>query len=154
MESKPLAASKRRTSKKRIVSPAPAPSITVTGMRQEALENFAGSLAHVTAIARGECYVTLKERCATCGALPAPALDPGQLFKLVPRPSEITQANALLAKISIPAQNEDLVNIEDGRAMAQAVLGVYWEHSLAYGVPRELLAKWHTDAVAAACISP
>src|SRR5690348_5475539 len=80
------------------------PLITVTGVHQDALENFAGSIAHVSAIARGECYIALKERCAKCGAQPAPGADPGQLLKTVPRPAEIVQAKALLAKISLPTQ--------------------------------------------------
>jgi hypothetical protein len=124
------------------------PPITVTGVRQEELENFAGSIAHVTAIARGECYVSIKERCESCGALPGPPLDPGQLLKVVPRPAEITQANALLAKISLPTQTEDLSRAE-GIAFMEAVLGIYQTAAIEYRVPREVVSQWHGRAIAA-----
>jgi len=134
--------------------PSSAPTLTtisVTGMRREALENFAGSIAHVTAIARGECFVTLKERCAACGAQPDVPLDPSRLLKLVPRPSEITQANALLAKISLPAQSENL-NRAEGVELMEAMLGHFHRSAIAYGVPLDIVKKWHSDALAASAL--
>jgi hypothetical protein len=143
---------KRTRTKSKAAPPAPSASgstapITVTGVRQEALENFAGSIVHVTAIARGECYISVKERCAACGAAPAPALDPGQLLKIVPRPAEITQANALLAKISLPTQTEDL-SLAEGTALMESVLGRYQHSAIAYGVPVEVVSRWHAESLA------
>ena len=119
--------------------------ITVTGVRQEALENFAGSIAQVTDIANGVCYVSVKERCLACGTVPAPALDAGQLLKIVPRPAEITQANALLAKISLPAQSEQL-NLAEGKVLIEATIWRLYDRAIAYGVPADVVAAWHDEA--------
>lgn len=119
--------------------------ITVTEVRQEALENFAGSIAQVTNIANGVCYVSIKERCPACGKEPAPTLDPGQLLKIVPRPAEITQANALLAKISLPAQTESL-GLAEEQALIAATIDRFLERAIGYGVPREVAAAWHEES--------
>ena len=124
--------------------PSKAP-ITVTEVRQEALENFAGSLAHVTAIANGVCYVSIKERCTACGQQPASALDPAQLLKEVPRPAEITQANALLAKISLPAQTESL-GLAEGQALIEATIGRFMQLAIAHGVPRLTVDAWFAES--------
>ena len=123
------------------------PPISVTEVRQEALENFAGSIAQVTSIANGECFVSLKKRCEKCGAEPGPELAPAELLRIVPRPSDITQANALLAKISLPAQTEDL-SLAEGRTLIEATLGRYRQLALNYGVPVEVVMRWFEEALA------
>lgn len=126
-------------------APAKEPA-TVTGVRQEALASFAGSLAHVTAIASGICYVSIRERCTGCGQEPkGNALTLEKVMKLVPRPAEITQANALLATISLPAQTENL-GLAEGQALIEATIGRFHAHAIAYGVPREIADKWYHEA--------
>jgi len=122
-----------------------AKDITATDVRQEALENFAGSLARVTEIANGVCYVSVKERCMSCGQQPGPELEPGQLLKLVPRPAEITQANALLAKISLPAQTESL-GLAEGQALIEATIGRFMQLAIDHGVPVPVAQKWFVDS--------
>jgi hypothetical protein len=134
-----------RTKLKLETKETPKAPITVTDVRQEALEKFAGSLAHVTAIANGVCFVSIKERCTACGQEPDPAPDPAHLLKLVPRPAEITQANALLAKISLPAQTEH-PGLAEGQALIEATIGRFLQLAIAHGVPRPTVDAWFAES--------
>jgi hypothetical protein len=120
---------------------------TISGVRQAALEHFSGSLALVTAIANGVCHIQLRERCPNCGHEPSgEELSPRQLMKLVPKPGEITQANALLAKVSLPTQLEGMLSLAEGRAMFEAWVRPFVTRATAFGVPECEVKAWYAEA--------